>query len=99
MRAVSSMSYIKAGHVSSVRTISKVRIRVANEVRAGDQSQDGQADRPYHIAECAGESGQSDQISLDFRLGQRDIRQYGQQAGATGWSLLRKSRPPLQTFP
>ena len=30
----------------------------ANEVRAGNQSQDGEADRPDHTTECAGESGQ-----------------------------------------
>ena len=35
----------------------------ADEVRVGDQSQSSQADRPDDSAECAGESGQGDQMT------------------------------------
>ena len=34
----------------------------ADEVRVGDQSEDGQADRPDDSAECAGAGGQGDQV-------------------------------------
>jgi hypothetical protein len=35
-----------------------------NKIRVGHQSQDGQADRPDDSAECAGESGSGDQITI-----------------------------------
>src|SRR5262249_44531715 len=37
--------------------------RAADEVRAGDQSESGQADRVNYSAERAGESGQGDQMT------------------------------------
>ena len=36
--------------------------RTADEVRARDQSESGEADRPDDSAECAGASGSSDQV-------------------------------------
>ena len=37
--------------------------RATDEVRAGDQSQDSEANRPDDSAECAGASGQSDSMT------------------------------------
>src|SRR2546425_13182835 len=55
--------------------------RAADEVRAGDQSKDSQADRSYDSTECVGEGGQSHKINFgfsiaDFRfgLGSRTMR-------------------------
>ena len=40
----------------------------ADEVRAGDQSEDGEADRPDDSAERAGAGGQGDQMTVDVGL-------------------------------
>jgi hypothetical protein len=52
---------------SMEETTGTVKLRdfpAADEVRAGDQSKDGEADRPDGSAECIGESGQSDSMKV-----------------------------------
>ena len=55
-------SYLR-GQNSQRRQARRSASRAANEVRAGDQSENYQADRTDDSAECAGQSGQSDPMT------------------------------------